>query len=490
MINLFITASKYISLLFVVLYTYCNFRYLSIPDQEDADALCRWQFRIILMIHFLMNCIIYFKTEDIHTVIFYGLQLIFFLGYGLFFKAVYPNVNRLLLNNTCFFIAYGMIMLERLSFSKAVKQAVIILASAFICMIIPYLIDKIWDLVKWRTFFGIIGIGMQSVVLLLGATSYGAKMSISVAGFTFQASEIVKITFVLCTAGMLYLAENFRDIVKASVVAGLHMLILVGCRDLGSALIFFLAYLVMLYIATNRKFYLVLGSFLATAAAGVSYRLFSHVRTRVYAWMDPWADIDNKGYQITQSLFAIGTGGFAGLGLYQGLPGKIPIVEKDFIISAISEEMGAVTAICITLVCLGCFMQMMMIATYMEFDFYRLVAVGLAIEYIVQVFLTVGGAVKFIPSTGVTLPFISYGGSSLVSSFILFSIIQALYIIQGNEDELDEQDALEEYETGGNEPEDQDEEDDYEEEPYDADDLYDTEDEDYEVEEVPEHEFR
>ncbi|MBO6308755.1 MAG: FtsW/RodA/SpoVE family cell cycle protein, partial [Oribacterium sp.] len=116
---------------------------------------------------------------------------------------------------------------------------------------------------------------------------------------------------------------------------------------------------------------------------------------------------------------------------------------KDFIISAISEEMGAITAICITLVCLGCFMQMMVIATYMRDSFYKYVAVGLAIEYIVQVFLTIGGAIKFIPSTGVTLPFVSYGGSSLVSAFIVFAIIQALYIIQGNEDEFDEYEVSE-----------------------------------------------
>ena len=215
------------------------------------------------------------------------------------------------------------------------------------------------------------------------------------------------------------------------------MLVLVLCRDLGSALIYFMAYLVMLFIATNRKSLLALGSAAAALAAVISYHLFSHVRTRVFAWLDPWADIDNKGYQITQSLFAIGTGGLTGLGLFQGLPNRIPIVEKDFMISAISEEMGAITAICITLLCLGCFMQMMMIATYMEFQFYKLVAVGLALEYIVQVFLTIGGAVKFIPSTGVTLPFVSYGGSSLVASFIVFSVIQALYIVQGNEDEAD-----------------------------------------------------
>ena len=454
MINLFITASKYIQLLLIVLYTYCNFRYLSIPDQEDADPLCDWQLRIILLVHFLMNCIIYLKTADMSAVWFYLLQLAFFLLYTFGAQRLYRNINRLLLNNTVFFLTYGLIMLERLDVAKAMKQFVIIVGAAAFTLVIPYLIDKIWDLVRWRSAFAAFGILLQGVVLIIGATSYGAKMSISIGGFTFQASEIVKITFVLAMAGMLSRATEFRDIVRTSLVAAAHVLVLVACKDLGSALIFCLAYLVMLFIATNRSLYLVLGTAAMGGASVFSYYAFSHVRKRVFAWINPWADIDDKGYQITQSLFAIGTGGFAGLGLYQGMPKRIPIVEKDFIISAISEEMGAITAICIILVCLGCFMQMMVIATYMEDSFYKLVAVGLAIEYIVQSFLTIGGAIKFIPSTGVTLPFISYGGSSLVSAFIVFAIIQALYIIQGNEDEADEREELEEYEET---PDDEDE---------------------------------
>lgn len=447
MINLFITASKYIQLLLIVLYTYCNFRYLSIPEQEDADVLCDWQLRILLLVHFLMNCIIYLKTEELTVVWFYLGQLAFFLLYTFMAQRIYRNINRLLLNNTICFITYGLIMLERLDPTKALKQFVIIAGSAVITLVIPYLIDKLWDLVRWRYFFAVLGIGLQGIVFLIGATSYGAKMSISIGGFSFQASELVKITFVLAMAGMLSRATTFRDIFRTSLIAAAHVLLLVACRDLGSALIFCIAYLVVLYIATNRSLYLVLGNAAMAAASVFSYFAFSHVRNRVFAWLDPWADIDNKGYQITQSLFAIGTGGFAGLGLYQGMPNRIPIVEKDFIISAISEEMGAVTAICIILICLGCFMQMMVIATYMEDSFYKLVAVGLAIEYIVQTFLTIGGAIKFIPSTGVTLPFVSYGGSSLVSAFIVFAIIQALYIIQGNEDEMDEEDLLREAEA-------------------------------------------
>lgn len=441
MVNLFTTASRYLCILLVVLYTYCNFRYLSIPDEEDAAPLCGWQFRIILLIHFLCHLVIFLNTQEMQVLPLYMAELAFLIGYPSIFRLLYRNMNRLLINNLCLFVTYGLIMLERLDMTKAIKQFVIIVGAAVLTLVIPFIIDRIWDMMRFRYAFAVVGIFMLFSVFLIGATSYGAKMSIQIGGFTFQASELVKISFVFSMAGMLAMADDFRDICIASGLAGAHMLVLVMCRDLGSALIFFMAYLFMLFIATNRKSLLALGSAAAAMAAVISYHLFSHVRTRVFAWLDPWVDIDNKGYQITQSLFAIGTGGLTGLGLFQGLPNRIPIVEKDFIISAISEEMGAVTAICITLICLGCFMQMMMIATYMEFQFYKLVAVGLALEYIVQVFLTIGGAIKFIPSTGVTLPFVSYGGSSLVASFIVFSVIQALYIVQGNEDEADEEAA-------------------------------------------------
>ena len=134
-----------------------------------------------------------------------------------------------------------------------------------------------------------------------------------------------------------------------------------------------------------------------------------------------------------------------GMGLCQGMPNRIPVVEKDFIFAAISEEMGAIFAICVLLICLGCFIQFMMIATQMQAMFYKIIAVGLGMEYVVQVFLTVGGVTKFIPSTGVTLPFVSYGGSSIVTTFLLFSIIQGLYIIKRNdEEEMEEMEAQEE----------------------------------------------
>ena len=138
--------------------------------------------------------------------------------------------------------------------------------------------------------------------------------------------------------------------------------------------------------------------------------------------------IDNAGYQICQSLFAIGTGGWFGLGLNQGMPNKIPVVSKDFVFAAISEEMGGVFALCLIMVCVSCFFMIINVAMLLKDNFYRLTAVGLGTLYALQVFLTIGGVIKFIPSTGVTLPLVSYGGSSLLSTMIVFGMIQGLYI--------------------------------------------------------------
>ena len=167
----------------------------------------------------------------------------------------------------------------------------------------------------------------------------------------------------------------------------------------------------------------------------VAYHLFGHVRTRVLAWKDPFAAYDNGGYQVAQSLFAIGTGGWLGMGLCQCQPDTIPVAAEDFIFSAIAEELGIIFALCVTLICLSCYVMFLNIAMQLRNQFYKLVALGLGTCYIFQVFLTIGGVTKFIPSTGVTLPLVSYGGSSLLSTLIMFAIIQGLYILREDEEE-------------------------------------------------------
>ncbi len=426
-------------ILLILIYTYYNFRFFSLPDDESKLRLCRLQNVPLFLIFLLSGTIIYLQTEDEAVVLFFGAQLVFFVLYQLLYRLFYRNASRLLLNNTCMLLCTSFIMLTRISMDKAVRQFIIMAVAAVITMIIPYVIDRTWQLAKIPWVYGLIGLALLLVVCVIGNTSFGAQLSISIGGFSFQPSEFVKISFVFFVATMFYRSTEFKNVAITTGVAAAHVLILVLSKDLGSALIFFLSYVLMLFIATSNWLYLAGGLGSGCAAAMLAYKLFSHVRVRVEAWQDPWSDIAGKGYQVTQALFAIGTGGWFGMGLYQGMPKKIPVVEKDFIFAAISEELGGIYALCILLICLGCFMQFMLIATRMQALFYKLIAFGLGIEYVVQVFLTIGGVTKFIPSTGVTLPLVSYGGSSILSTFILFGVIQGLYVLKRNEEEEEEQ---------------------------------------------------
>ena len=207
------------------------------------------------------------------------------------------------------------------------------------------------------------------------------------------------------------------------------MLILVASTDLGGALLFFVTYLVMIYVATKKAVYCGIGLGGGCVAGFLAYHLFSHVQVRVMAWTDPWSCIDKEGYQIAQSLFAIGTGGWMGMGLGQGMPKGIPFVEKDSIFSAISEELGGIFAICVILICMCMFLSIFNLAMKVKNEFYRYVAMGLGIMYATQVLLTIGGVIKFIPLTGVTLPLVSYGGSSMLSTLIILGVVQGVSLM-------------------------------------------------------------
>lgn len=436
MVNLIVEISKFLMIFFIALYTFACFAVFG--RRVDAKKQERIYFRqIILMflIHLDAFLIIYVVTDDLSIVIFYLTQALFLLALLIGYRLIYKNVSQLVLNNMCMLLVSGWIMLTRLSFDKAMRQFSITVCAAVITMIIPFLVRKIKFLRKMPWVYAVVGVLGLLVVTLLGATSYGAKISISVAGISIQPSEFIKIFFVFFVASMLYETTDFKRVCIATAVAALHVLILVASRDLGAALIFFVTYLVMLYVATRKLFYFASGILCGCIAAIIAGQFFSHVQVRVLAWKDPLAVIDNEGYQVSQSLFAIGTGGWFGMGLYQGQPAKIPVVEEDFIFSAIAEEMGTIYALCLLMICISCFLMFLNVAMQMKDQFYKLVALGLGTVYGIQVFLTVGGATKFIPSTGVTLPLVSYGGSSMLSTMVVFAIIQGLYILRQDEGE-------------------------------------------------------
>lgn len=434
MINLFIDISKYLMILMIAVYTYLNFRFFGV-SQDRKDRICISQNVLMFLLHALAYAVLYLNTKNEKLIVFYGAQVIFFFCYLLLYRLLYVHVSRILLNNMCMLLCVGMIMLTRLSPDKAVRQFAIIVISAGLTWLIPYVIDRVWQLGKITWPYAAAGIVLLLTVLIAGNNNYGAQLSLSIAGFSFQPTEIVKITFVFFVAAMFYQSVEWKQVYLTTAAAAVHVLILVLSKDLGSALMLAVTYLLMLFVATSSYLFLGVGILSGCGAAVAAYHLFAHVRVRVEAWLNPWADIDKNGYQITQSLFAMGTGGWFGMGLCQGMPKKIPVVEKDFIFAAVSEEMGGIFAVCVLLICVGCFLQFIMIATRMQAMFFKLLAFGLGILYAVQVVLTVGGVIKFIPSTGVTLPFVSYGGSSILSTFVVFGIIQGMYILKGDEEE-------------------------------------------------------
>ncbi|MDD2973417.1 MAG: FtsW/RodA/SpoVE family cell cycle protein [Lachnospiraceae bacterium] len=427
--------SKYGMVVFAILYTYEAFAVFRYEEPETKNGIYIRQGILLFLIHVTGFVTIYVSQKEPDILyLFLGIfELVVLFSVMVLARAIYTKVNRLIVNNMCMLLSIGFIILARISLTKAVSQFKIVIVSLIIGMAIPYFVHKI-RLFKYLTWiYAMVGIAALTIVLLVGAVTNGSKISYRILGYTFQPSEFVKILYVFLIASLLYESDRFIHIVISAVLAGAHVIILVLSRDLGSALIFFVVYVCLIFIATKNYIYLILGIFAGCTAAMGAYHFFSHVQVRVQAWQDPWNDIAGTGYQITQSLFAMGTGGWFGLGLGQGTPSSIPFVESDFVFSAVAEEMGLLFAICLLLICLSCFIMFMKIASQLRDAFYRYIAAGLGIIYIFQVFLTVGGGTKFIPLTGVTLPFISYGGSSILTTIIMFFIIQGLYMIRYDE---------------------------------------------------------
>lgn len=433
--ELYITElSKYVIALCMALYAYESFAVFRFKDEESRSGIYTRQNLLMFLIHFSCFMVICFKTGEMSYLFFYAFQQIVLFATIVLFHMIYPKANRLIVNNMCMLLSIGFVILTRLSYDRAVKQFIIASVSIVAVMIIPFFVHRLKFLKSFTWVYALVGVASLAVVLILGAVTYGSKISYSIGGFTFQPSEFVKIIFVFFLASALYESTGFLQVAMTAAVAGVHVVILVLSKDLGSALIFFVVYVLMVFVATKNPLYLLAGAFGGTGAAVVAYQIFSHVQIRVQAWRDPWSEIDSAGYQITQSLFGISSGGWFGLGLFQGTPESIPFVEADFIFSAIAEELGIIFAMCLILVCISCFIMFMDISMRLKDRFYQLIAFGLGVIYIFQVFLTIGGGSKFIPLTGVTLPLISYGGSSVLTTLIMFAIIDGLCMIKQDEE--------------------------------------------------------
>lgn len=427
MIRLMIIISRYILVILCALFSFFSFKSLKQGEKINGKFVILQRITMYLM-HFILYAIIYLYSENIKIIFFYLAQLLYFVLVTFIMKKLYKKYHMVILNLMFFMLIVGFAINTRLSYTKSIKQFYICVFATAVTIIIPQIMDKSKNIRNYSYLFGIFGIGALALVYVIGSVTMGAKLSLDLHFITIQPSEFVKISFTLFLSGILYKNKNIKGVIISGIFAAIHVIILVISKDLGTALILCIVYLFLVYMATGAKRYLMGGLLAGAGASVIAFKLFSHVKTRVEAWINPWPIIDGKGYQITQSLFAIGTGGLFGSGLFMGLPDDIPVVEQDFIISAICEELGTFFAICIVLISLCIFIICIRISLNCKDEFYKLTTAALACTYGFQIFLTVGGAIKLIPSTGVTYPLLSYGGSSLLATIAVFTILQGVYI--------------------------------------------------------------
>jgi len=363
----------------------------------------------------------------------FGVAMLVLLGVAhLAVRRLAPNADPVILPVALLLNGIGYVMIARLDQRLAGLQAVwsAIGIAAFIGTLV--VVRRVRDLERYRYTFLVVGLGLLLLPLVpgLGRNINGARIWIRVGPIGFQPGELAKIVLALFFASYLVerrelLAERLRLRILLPVLLawGVSILIMVAEKDLGSSLLFFGLFVGMVWVATNQWLYVAGGATMFAAGATVAYKMFGHVRTRVTIWIDPWADSQNKGYQIVQAMFAFGSGGTLGAGLALGSPQRIPAAATDFIFAAIGEELGLVGTTGVLLAFLLLIGAGLRIAILCQNPFEKLLATGLTLIVGFQTFIIIGGVTRLVPLTGITLPFVSYGGSSIVANYILIALL-------------------------------------------------------------------
>ncbi len=361
-------------------------------------------------------------------------------------RLILPHSDALLLPLVTLLTGLGLVMIFRLTYNVedkqglAITQAVWILIGSGTMFLLVLIFRNYHRLFDYKYLLAAVAVLLiASTFTPLGYEVNGARLWVSLGPVGFQPSEFARIALIIFFAG--YLAET-RDLLAATsrtilgvqipalkyfgpvaLVWAASLGLLVFEKDLGSSLLFFAVPLLMLYTATGRIAYVLLGTVLFSVGSFLAFLLFDHVKVRVRSWLDPWAYPDTDGFQILQSIFNIADGGLLGTGLGAGFAQTIPEVETDFVFSAVASELGLLGATAVLLAFLAFVYRGTKIALLAEDDASKLLAFGLTAMFAIQTLVIVGGVTKAIPLTGITLPFVSYGGSSVVGNFILTGLL-------------------------------------------------------------------
>lgn len=379
--------------------------------------------------------------------------LALFTGAHLAVRRFAPYADPLLLPVVALLNGLGLVMIHRLDLSQgqlvrnglggtANQQMLWTLVGVLgFSFVVVFLRDH-RVLAKYGYIFGVTGLILLAIPAVLPSSiseQNGAKIWIELPGFSIQPAEFSKILLLIFFAAVLV---NKRSVFTS---AGKHFLgmdlprprdlapllaawiasvgVMVFEKDLGTSLLLYASFLVLVYIATDRLSWMVIGLALFAAGSVAAYYLFDHVQVRVQNWLDPFSDPEGAGYQMVQSMFSFATGGIFGTGLGNGQPGTVPAASTDFIIAAIGEELGLVGLAAVLMLYTIVVIRGLRTAIAVRDSFGKLLAAGLASTLAIQLFIVVGGVTKLIPLTGLTTPWMSYGGSSLVANYVLLAIL-------------------------------------------------------------------
>lgn len=411
---------------------------------ENEKKYTRKSAILLLLFTFLsLSLSLIYNIQNIGDTDFYTYLAILFvvvISTGLVSKITKADNILVMIVNMLF--AIGVSMIYRLDPAYGKRQLQFYLVGMVLFFLTFFILKafKFWN--KISIVYVVISIGLFLATLVFGKYIGGAKNWIVIGGFSVQPSEFIKVPLAFFVASFY---SNYNQVVSkpfGRFYMELVILIFIGFlflqKDLGTALIFFGLMILSQFVFEKDRFLIAFNIVAMVLGSIMAYFMFGHVRIRVATWLDPWSDINVTGYQITQALFALASGGLFGTGIGLGHPDYIPVAESDFIFSAISEEMGVFMGIAVILLFMILVYRAFKISLIQQDKFYSTLAFCIGVLFAIQTFIILGGVLKLIPLTGVTLPFISQGGSSMLSGFILLGCLQYCASDIKYGDEIDE----------------------------------------------------
>lgn len=434
--------SRYLILLFIALLVFSSFVTILQENEKIDTSLKNPSMLLIVLFHLLTSVILIVNTDysiNKQGIIFCGLVLVFIMFTKSMLHFLYYDADFLIINIMLFMLDLGFIFLYRLEPTNAFKQLLFATVAVIASIIIPILFKfytKSFERFKYFDYVFIVLIfGLLLLPTFYGSEHYGATNWVyieSFGGISFQPSEIVKLLFIFYLASSFSRAKKFTDLIVPTLVSFFAILVLVSQNDFGGSLMYFIIYLTLLYTTTSSEVLLGLALSALAVVSVIAYNFVYHVRVRVDVFLNPFQDPYGDGLQILQSLFAIGTNGPFGSGLTKGYPKYVPVVDSDFIFAGISEEFGSLFGLLLIVLIFILFMRGLKIAKEANRKNLILISLGIAVCLCFQSFLIIAGNIKLAPLTGVTLPLISYGGTSVFMSIIMIMILLRVDLVNMN----------------------------------------------------------